>query len=311
MMARRSEPDLHGLIVVDKPAHHTSHDVVARIRRWCGIRRVGHAGTLDPFATGVVVVAVGRATRVLQFVQDTDKLYVAHVVLGAETDSADVEGKVIASLRPEEWPDRNAVEKSLETFIGTVSQVPPAHSAIKVDGQPLYKRARAGLPVEVPTRMVTIQSIDLLTYEPPDLVLVIRCGKGTYIRSIARDLGGALGTHAYCHGLRRLATGAFSVAQSWQLEELEELDPREHWHEIAIHPDLALHNTPAVVLADDQLAAWYHGQSFAVHDALIQNDGIARVYGANGAFAGVGVVAGEGVLKPQFVFNVLDEGEQR
>lgn len=310
-MARRSEPDLHGLIVVDKPAHHTSHDVVARIRRWSGVRRVGHAGTLDPFATGVVVVAVGRATRVLQYAQNSDKRYLAHVVLGAETDSADVEGVVVRRSHTDTWPELSEVATALQQFIGTVEQVPPAFSAIKVDGQPLYKRARAGIEVEVPTRLVDIYSITITAYEPPDLVLDIHCGKGTYIRSIARDLGASLGTYAYCHGLRRTASGRLSVAQAWTLDELEERDPFEQWHDISLHPDFALHDSEATILSKAQLVAWYHGQSFALADVGAAEGGIRRVYGSNGDFAGVATTTDDGRLKPSFVFKVSDESEDR
>ena len=308
-MARRSEPDLHGLIVVDKPPHHTSHDIVARIRRLTGIRRVGHAGTLDPFATGVVVVAVGRATRVLQFVQDTDKVYLAHVVLGAETDTADVEGNVLSRFTGVEWPSRLAVEKALGQFIGEVEQIPPVYSAIKVGGQPLYKQARAGIEVDVPVRTVQIHSIELVDYDPPDVVLLVRCGKGTYIRAVARDLGASLGTSGYCHGLRRIASGDFALDQAWTLDDLEIFDPRQHWHEIAVHPDFALHELPAIVLSGDQTQAWYHGQSFAVDYGGLGPGTRVRVYGSSGEFAGVAVMTEDAAVKPQFVFKTSGEGE--
>lgn len=308
-MARSSEPDLHGLIVVDKPAHRTSHDVVARIRRWTGIRRVGHAGTLDPFATGVVVVAVGRATRVLQYVQDTDKVYLAHVVLGAETDTADVEGKVIARFDGDHWPARSSVEEAIRGFVGSVEQIPPAYSAIKVGGQPLYKQARAGVEVDVPVRTVLIRSIEVVEYDPPNLVVLVQCGKGTYIRAVARDLGAALGTCGYCHGLRRIATGAFALDQAWNLEVLEALDSRRHWHDIALHPDFALHTMPALILSGEQTSAWYHGQSFTVGQQGLHQGAQVRVYGRDGEFAGVGEIEDGAAVKPQLVFQVSEAGE--
>lgn len=308
-MARRTEPDLHGLIVVDKPAGHTSHDVVARVRRLTGIRRVGHAGTLDPFATGVVVVAVGRATRMLQFVQDTDKVYLAHIVLGAETDSADVDGKVIARTSPDTWPTEEQLLDALREQTGSFEQVPPAFSAIKVGGQPLYRKARAGIDVDVPSRTVVVHGMHVVEYNPPDVVVAIHCGKGTYVRAIARDLGAALGTLGYCHGLRRLATGAFAIDQAWSIEALEALDPYEHWHEIALHPDFALYDTAAVILSGTELQAWYHGQSFANDRLSLENGSLVRMYGPGGEFAGVGSVESPGRIKPRFVFQVAVEGE--
>ncbi len=310
MTTRAKESDLHGLLVIDKPPHITSHDVVARVRRLTGIRRVGHAGTLDPFATGVVVVAVGRATRILQYVQDADKTYLAHVVLGAETDSADVEGLVTARDLPDAWPDRKAVEHVLGQFVGETEQIPPIYSAIKVGGQPLYRQARAGKDVTAPPRRVQIHSIELVEYDPPDLIIRVHCGKGTYIRSLARDIGMNLGTRAYCHGLQRTAVGPFCLAQSWTLDALADINPREHWHEIALHPDSGIIGMPAVILSEPQQTAWYHGQSFTVSSNWSGDDRLVRVYGTSGDFLGVGLERSGGLLKSAFVFDVWSEGEQ-
>lgn len=306
-MAGHKEPDLHGLLIVNKPRFITSHDVVSRIRRMTGIRRVGHAGTLDPFATGVVVVAVGRATRVLQHVQDTDKRYLAHIVLGAETDTADVDGVVIERAQPKGWPAREDVERALRRFTGTFEQIPPVYSAIKVEGKRLYREAREGRAITAPARSVTIHSLELLHYDPPDVVVDIHCAKGTYIRSVARDLGAALGVHGYCHALMRTATGPFCLAQSWTLDELDELDPREHWHQIALHPDAGLTSMPAVVLSGAQAKAWYHGQSFDVPVHADGGDRMVRMYASSGDFLGVGALSEHGSLKSQFVFTMPSE----
>jgi len=308
-MTRSSVPELHGLIIVDKPPFLTSHDIVSRIRRLTGIKRVGHAGTLDPFATGVVVVAVGKATRLLQFVQDTDKHYLAHVVLGAETDSADVDGSVVARIEPGTWPDRSSVRRVLDTFSGHVEQVPPVYSAIKVGGQKLYERARAGLDVVAPTRTVAISSIEIDEYDPPDLVLSIQCGKGTYVRSIARDIGAKLGTHGYCHGLRRVRSGRFAIDQAWTLDELFELDPVEHWHRVSLHPDFAVHDLRAVVLSRKQTVAWYHGQSFVLEPSASNRPEVVRIYSMDGHFAGIGQIDQAGEVRPKLVFDVAEESE--
>lgn len=304
MMARATEPHLHGLLVVDKPPRLTSHDVVGRIRRLTGIRRVGHAGTLDPFATGVVVIAVGRATRVLQHVENTDKCYVAHIVLGAETDSGDVDGVVVARQSPESWPDDKQVREVIATFIGEIEQIPPVYSAIKVGGQPLHRQVRAGKTVEAPPRLVTIHAIDVHSYEPPDLVIAVHCAKGTYIRALARDIGVSLGTYGYCHSLRRVAVGRFSIEQAWPMDELMELDAIDNWHDIAIHPDFALASLPALVMSGEQRTAWYHGQSFSVSSLRIGAGEPFRAYGPMGEFAGVGQVTSSGAVKPAFVYSV-------
>ncbi|HMM40770.1 MAG TPA: tRNA pseudouridine(55) synthase TruB [Thermomicrobiales bacterium] len=310
-VAPRSDlPDIHGLIVVDKPAGWTSHDVVARVRRLTGMKRVGHGGTLDPFATGVVVVAVGRATRVLQYIQDSDKRYLAHVVLGAETDTLDVDGEVVSRNRGESLPAREDVEAALAHFTGEIEQVPPAYSAIKVQGRRLYERARAGEAVVAPTRIVRIDAIDVLDFEPPDLLLDISCGKGTYIRSIARDLGARLGSGAYCHGLRRIRNGAFTVADAWTLDELDAIDLRGRWPEVATHPDRAVANLDAIILDGDQTEAWYHGRS--VDPVTIDArpwPALLRVYTPDGRFAGIGRHQDDGALRPAFVFSASEEGQ--
>lgn len=310
MTKKTREPDLHGILVIDKPPHITSHDVVGRVRQMSAIRRVGHAGTLDPFATGVVVVAVGRATRVLQFVQHADKRYRAHIVLGAESDSADVDGKVVRRSVPATWPERSDVERILLSFVGVTEQIPPIFSAIKVGGQPLYRQARAGKDVTAPARDVHIHSIELVEYSPPDLVVDVHCGKGTYIRSLARDIGTALGSAAYCHGLRRTSAGPFSIHEAWTLDALAEIDYWENWHDIALHPDAALGDLPAVILSGEEQTAWYHGQSFSVAKRGRAFDDRIRVYGERGDFLGVGTHAQDGALKSSFVFNPGSEVEQ-
>lgn len=306
-MARRTEPNLHGLIVVDKPAGMTSHDVVGRIRRSTGERRVGHAGTLDPFATGVVLVGIGRATRVLQHIQDSDKVYLAHIVLGAETDSCDVDGDVVARSIPKSWPTEEQVLEAIGDLTGTITQVPPIFSAIKVDGQPLYRQARAGKDVSVPARTVEVHAMELVSWEPPDLVIGVHCGKGTYIRSIARDLGTALGTHGYCHGLRRLAIGRFGIDQAWSLDELASLDVPEFWHDVAMHPDMAVLDRPAVVLSPSQRQSWYFGQPVTIDPAKATPSPLVRVYASDGHFTGLGEISDTGTLRPVLVFPVIDE----
>jgi tRNA pseudouridine55 synthase len=304
-MARRRDADLadlNGLLVIDKPVGLTSHDVVARVRRLTGMKRVGHAGTLDPFATGVLVVAVGRATRLLQYVQDTEKGYHATIVLGVETDSCDVDGAVIRRMPLDEWPSQAIVEACLATFVGTLDQVPPVYSAIKIGGQKLYELARAGKPIEVPSRRVWIGGIELLRYDPPELTIGVWCGKGTYVRSLARDIGQALGTTAYCGALCRTNVGRFCLADCWSLDELAEIDVQDRWPEIALAPDAAVDTISAVILGEGDSASWYHGRSVQLSGAVLEPDTMLRVYAASGAFAGIGEASADGWIRPSLVF---------
>ena len=310
MIRRRNAdlPDLNGLLVVDKPVGFTSHDVVARVRRMTGMKRVGHAGTLDPFATGVLVIAVGRTTRLLQYVQDTDKGYRAEVILGIETDSGDVDGAVVRQLPVDPWPTRAAIELCLEQFLGRIEQFPPIYSAIKVDGQKLYALARAGKPVEAPMRVVLIHSIEVVAYEPPSLTIDVRCGKGTYIRSLARDIGVALGTTGYCHTLRRTAVGQFGIANAWLLSDLDEMDARKRWSDVALAPDAAVAGLPAQVLSAEEATAWYYGRSIRVTDRPVDGT-IQRVYAKDGSFVGLGEFGEGQVLRPVLVFPAVTPNE--
>jgi tRNA pseudouridine55 synthase len=297
-------PDVAGILVIDKPPGLTSHDVVARLRRMLGMRRIGHGGTLDPFATGVLPIAVGRATRVLGHVQSSGKAYEAHVVLGVETDSGDIEGERVERHEPSRWPSSEQVQDVLRSFIGTIEQVPPAHSAIKVGGQPLYKRARSGeADIVVPSRNVTIYALEVRAYEPPDVVLGVVCGSGTYVRALARDIGRSLGTGAYCHALRRTNTGPFCLGDAWTLDELAEMEPKDNWPEIALAADAALIDLPAVILGRSQTSAWYHGRPVDLEVGMARHGpGPTRVYDARGRFAGVGNWDGRSRLTADFVW---------
>lgn len=210
------------LLVIDKPCGLSSFAVVKRVRSLLGKKkeRVGHGGTLDPFATGVLPICVGEGTKVLPFLLDADKTYEASVRFGVETDTLDLTGQVLAE-HPVQGLTRAALEGALERFRGAIEQVPPMYSALKRDGKPLYKYARAGITVERAARKVTIHALDLLDFEGPDRArLRIRCSKGTYIRSLAADLGTQLGVGAHLVGLRRTASGPFQIEQAVSLDDL-------------------------------------------------------------------------------------------
>ncbi|MEV0588159.1 tRNA pseudouridine(55) synthase TruB [Nonomuraea sp. NPDC050310] len=209
-----------GLIVVDKPAGWTSHDVVGKLRRIAGTRRVGHAGTLDPMATGVLVVGVEKATRLLGHLALTEKVYEAVIRLGVTTNTDDAEGEVL-SRRPVEVAEER-VHAGIATLTGEIMQVPPQVSAIKVDGERAYKRARAGEEVELKARPVTIHEFEVTKLDGEDVHATIRCSSGTYIRSLARDLGEFLGTGGHLTALRRTRVGPYDLSLARGIEQLAE-----------------------------------------------------------------------------------------
>ncbi len=214
---------MKGLLVVDKPAGLTSHDVVARVRRLAGTRKVGHAGTLDPMATGVLVIGINQATRLLGHLLLTDKAYDATIRLGATTSTDDAEGEVIATA-PTEEVSEDAIRDGLAAQVGDIEQVPSAVSAIKVDGKRAYERVRAGEQVELAARRVHVAAIDITRIErDPDGISVdisVRCSSGTYIRAIARDLGSGLGVGGHLTALRRTAVGPFGIDAARTLDDL-------------------------------------------------------------------------------------------
>ncbi|GHJ49747.1 tRNA pseudouridine synthase B [Catellatospora sp. TT07R-123] len=227
--AKNTRPVTDGLIVVDKAPGMTSHDVVAKVRRIAGTRKVGHGGTLDPMATGVLVLGVGRATRLLTYVVGTDKVYRGTIRLGQATVTDDAEGDVTATV-PAGHVTEEQIRAGLAAQTGEVDQVPSAVSAIKVNGVRSYHRVRQGEQVELPARRVTISRIDVLNITPVDdmidIEVEVACSSGTYIRAIARDLGAGLGVGGHLTALRRSAVGGFTLAESYTLEALAELaDP--------------------------------------------------------------------------------------
>jgi tRNA pseudouridine55 synthase len=207
--------------VIDKPPGHTSHDIVDEARRHFGTRRIGHLGTLDPQATGVLPLAVREATKLVPFLPPMQKMYVGTVRFGVETDTLDAQGRVV---RTHDGPlaGESAVREALRHFVGEIWQIPPMYSAVKKDGVPLHRLARRGEEVEREPKRVTIEKVELLRFEPPDAEISVVCGPGTYVRVLASDLGGALGCGALLQSLRRLQSGAFDISQAVTLEQLAE-----------------------------------------------------------------------------------------
>ena len=219
-MARRRPPTVHGFVVIDKPASMTSHDVVNVLRKKLGERRIGHAGTLDPDATGVMLIGVGNGTRLMKFLSEQDKTYSCEIVFGTETDSLDSTGVITATHSMEPVNVDHVREVIAGSFVGNIMQVPPMVSALKVDGKRLHELAREGVEVERAPRPVQVMSFDVEeTVDPMVISANIHCGSGTYVRSLGADLGVALGGGAHIRALRRHSVGAFTLADASTLEE--------------------------------------------------------------------------------------------
>jgi tRNA pseudouridine55 synthase len=283
-----------GLLILDKPAGFTSHDAVAVTRRIADTRRVGHAGTLDPLATGVLLLCIGRATRLIEYLVGLPKTYVTTVRLGQRTATYDAESPVI-----EERPvnaDRETIEAALDAFRGPIEQIPPMYSAIKQKGQPLYKLARRGVEVERKARRVTIHQLTVLAWEPPDVTLHVTCSSGTYIRSLGHDLGEALGCGGHLVDLRRTAVGDFTIEEAVPLKGLTPGALEE-----ALQPaDAAVAGYPAVHLdaagADDVI----NGRRAPRREGDPEGE-LVRLYGPDGVFLGVGRPAGD-AWQPHKIF---------
>ena len=266
---------MNGIVIVDKPQGWTSQDVTARLRRVFDTRRIGHGGTLDPMATGVLPVFVGRATRAVEFFEHAEKTYETVLLLGKRTDTQDVTGRVL-----EERPvslSLEDVEDVLPRFRGEILQVPPMYSALKVNGQKLCDLARKGQQVERKPRPITIFELTLLSFEENRLRLRVRCSKGTYIRTLCDDIGAALGTLGCMESLRRTQAGDYSITEAVPLETLLETDSPETYLR---GMDSMFTRYPAVTLTPNQEKRCRNGNSFTRPMA----NGIYRAYGANGEF---------------------------
>lgn len=290
---------------VDKPVGWTSHDVVDRVRRRLGIKKVGHTGTLDPMATGVLVLCLGQATRLSPFLTDLGKSYRAEIHLGVSTDTLDAEGKV--TDRSDHIPkDPEEIFRAVRIFVGEVEQIPPMFSARKVSGKRLYRLARSGQEVEREARRVHIYRIDIQGYVPPILEVEVHCSKGTYIRSLADDIGKELGCGGHLAGLRRTAVGNIELSHCIGLERLESISTKEDLEGHLILPNRALSQMPGLCLTSLQVRRFVHGN--AVSDVRTERQlepgGLVRALDACGSLLGIGRWAGEGAaLQPVRVFR--------
>ena len=300
----RGEVPYEGLLVVDKESGPTSHDVVAQLRRLLGMRRIGHCGTLDPLATGVLVVCLGRYTRLSQWLSAGDKEYLATFLLGATSDTADIQGTV--SFRsPGPVPSREEIEMALRRFEGEIDQVPPAFSAVKVRGVRSYALARRHQAETLDARRIRIDSLHLVDYAFPHLQVRVVCSKGTYIRSLAADLGEVLGCGGVVERLRRLRSGTLGEQEAFTLSQIEQKIDDGVFEYGLVPLSQALREFPEVTLSAEQVKTFAHGNPVILHglpDATTH--GVCAVYSADGQFCGMGEWAEPlGFLQPRKVFN--------
>ncbi len=284
--------DCDGLLIIDKPAGITSRAAVDRAQRWFPRNtRIGHTGTLDPLATGVLVLCVGLATRLAEYVQRMTKVYRAGVALGSTSDSDDADGAITPGSSVN-LPSRAEVEQALAGFVGVIDQVPPAYSAAKVTGRRAYNLARQGRTVELAPRRVSIHAINVLAYDNGRLEMEIRCGKGTYIRSLARDLGQQLGCGGYIASLRRLEVGCFHATDACPLDVAAEA-ARRHLLPLS----LAVRDLPALTLPDADASRLLHGGQVSAPDGWDAQAGEAALFDAAGRLLAVVEIA-RGKLRP-------------
>jgi len=247
-----------GVLVIDKPVGLTSHDVVQIIRRGTGIRRAGHTGTLDPRASGVLVVLIGPAVRLSEFVSAADKRYQATLRLGTSTDTYDAEGRVVRSATVGNISEEQFAG-IIKNYEGEIEQVPPPYSAVKVRGRKAYEHARQGEPVKLKPRKINVYKLEVLEWAPPETVLDVYCSSGTYVRSLANDLGEDLGTGAYLIGLRRTKSGRFTLRDAVPLRQLQDAFLAGEWYRYLIPAAEALADWPGIELSHEQVEKVRHG----------------------------------------------------
>jgi tRNA pseudouridine55 synthase len=293
---------MNGVLVVDKPAGPTSHDVVARVRRSLGIKRIGHTRTLDPLATGVLPLVIGRATRLAQFLSSDEKEYLARIRFGKATDTYDALGQETASAPAASLPAAGAIEAALEPFRGTYLQVPPRYSAKKVGGTPAYKLARSQAAVALEPALVTVEALELTSVEGDLADLRIVSSSGFYVRTLAHDLGQRLGCGAHLAALRRVRAGDFTVQQAVPLERLE-TDPAAADHILPM--DRLLASLPHVVVNERGAQRAAHGNALSAVDLATPvpaaPEGRLRVLDGVGSLLGIARPEAGGLLRPVIV----------
>ena len=296
-----------GILNVNKPRGMTSFAVVSLVRRLTGVRKVGHAGTLDPIADGVLPICLGPATRIVDYIVGQPKLYRAAVRLGVATDSYDSEGEVVATGDPS-GVSRDDVEQALASFVGEIQQMPPMYSALKYQGQPLYRYARAGKTVPRQVRTVRIYRLELLRFDSPVVEIELEVGKGAYVRSIAHDMGEQLGCHAHMEQLTRVRSGPFTLESAVELGELEAAVEHGDWEALLLPADRVLESWHAALLGEPHSRDVKQGQLLVltpVRSKRIDLDTPCRAYSEDGEFLAILRYRGANRWHPEKVFSAL------
>jgi tRNA pseudouridine55 synthase len=301
MSKRKSGRDVHGIVLLDKRLGVSSNRALQEVRHLFNANKAGHTGALDPLATGLLPLCFGEATKVSSLMLDDDKRYHVLVRLGVMTDTGDAEGAIIQTLPV---PELTVVQINacLQDFTGAIEQVPPMYSALKHNGKKLYELARAGQTVERKARLIHIRQLQLLAYDGGQLSLAVHCSKGTYIRSLAEDLGHALGTCGTVTALRRVQAGQFSLTEAYTIEQLQVMDAGA-LHNCLIAVDAPLQGIPAVRLNDEQAVCIKYGQTIKLDKGT---SGTVRIYHATD-FLGLGEMLMDGKLAPKKLFNMNNE----
>ena len=299
-MAKRKPKgrNISGIVLLDKPIGMTSNAALQTVKRLFNASKAGHTGSLDPLATGLLPLCLGEATKISGFLLDADKHYIATCKLGINTTTADAEGEII-STRPVPSLDQARIEQVLEQFRGQISQIPPMHSAIKQNGQPLYKLAHQGIEVERKPRDVHIYSLNLIRHNGDELEIAIHCSKGTYIRTLAEDIGEVLGCGAHLIGLRRTGSGPFSLEQAVSIETLQiKAEQGSAALDTLLFPiENALLDWPTVKLSED--SAYYLQQGQAIQIARAPTSGLVCLFKGEDVFLGIGQILDDGRVAPK------------
>lgn len=299
----RPQRNVSGILLLDKPAGITSNAALQQVKRLFQARKAGHTGSLDPLASGVLPICLGEATKISAFLLEADKRYLVEVALGVRTTTADADGEIVATT-PVPPLDGALLDGVLARFTGRLQQVPPMYSALKRHGQPLYRLARRGIDVERAPRDIEIFALQLLRFDAQTIVLEVHCSKGTYIRSLAEDIGAALGCAAHVRALRRTAVGAFRVNEAIALPALE-ATARENGittlDTCLVLMESAIRHWPEVRLTEDVAALVRHGQAVVVPHAPTR--GLVRIFGGRSGFLGVGQVLEDGRVAPKRLVN--------
>ena len=300
---------ISGILNVNKPRDMASFAVVSFVRRLTGVRRVGHAGTLDPIADGVLPICLGRATRIVEYLVSAPKTYHAVIRLGVATDSYDSEGEVVATADPT-GVTQSALEAALAEFLGEIEQLPPMYSALKYKGQPLYRYARAGKTAPRQARTVAIHRLELRRFAPPLVEVELEVGRGAYVRSLAHDLGERLGCHAHLEQLTRLQSGPFSLAQAIDLDELQAAAKRGDWETLLQPADRVLESWQAALLGEEHAREVRQGRLVLLTPLRQESNELAletlcRAYSDDGDFLAILRYRGASRWHPDKVFAAL------